>query len=123
MNESVGRNADYCRFVQEGNVFVRWDGEVCPCMSLLHESKTYLYNYERKIEAASFGNIANNSLAEIWDSDKYSSFRDQVMKFDFSPCVLCGGCSDLDENATDCFGNPFPTCGGCLWAQGFIQCP
>jgi molybdenum cofactor biosynthesis enzyme MoaA len=23
----------------------------------------------------------------------------------------------------DCCGSPTPACGGCLWAQGFIQCP
>jgi hypothetical protein len=23
----------------------------------------------------------------------------------------------------DCYGNTFPACGGCLWAQGVIQCP
>jgi hypothetical protein len=28
-----------------------------------------------------------------------------------------------DENLEDCFGSPTPACGGCLWAQGFIQCP
>ncbi len=26
-------------------------------------------------------------------------------------------------NEEDCFGNTFPTCGGCLWAQGVIRCP
>jgi len=26
-------------------------------------------------------------------------------------------------NLEDCFGNSAPTCGGCLWAQGLIQCP
>jgi hypothetical protein len=28
-----------------------------------------------------------------------------------------------ESNQEDCFGNTFPTCGGCLWAQGFIRCP
>jgi len=28
-----------------------------------------------------------------------------------------------DMNEEDCFANPFPTCGGCLWAMGVIQCP
>jgi len=31
--------------------------------------------------------------------------------------------SVLEHNEEDCFGNEHPTCGGCLWAQGFIQCP
>ena len=35
----------------------------------------------------------------------------------------CGGCNQVDANKEDCFGSTFPTCGGCLWAQGVIQCP
>jgi hypothetical protein len=27
------------------------------------------------------------------------------------------------EWGEDCYGNAFPACGGCLWAQGIIQCP
>ena len=26
-------------------------------------------------------------------------------------------------NGEDCYGNALPACGGCLWAQGVIQCP
>jgi hypothetical protein len=29
----------------------------------------------------------------------------------------------LESNEEDCYGNTFPVCGGCLWAQGVIQCP
>ena len=39
------------------------------------------------------------------------------------PCTFCGGCDCSLANEEDCFGNPFPTCGGCLWAQGIIRCP
>ncbi|MEX0973885.1 MAG: hypothetical protein WD024_00830 [Bacillota bacterium] len=28
-----------------------------------------------------------------------------------------------EKNQEDCTGNKFPTCGGCIWAQGVIQCP
>ena len=41
----------------------------------------------------------------------------------FSPCHVCVGCSLLEKNEEDCGGNAYPTCGGCLWAQGSIQCP
>jgi hypothetical protein len=46
-----------------------------------------------------------------------------VQRFDFSPCAYCGGCDLSKGNETDCIGNTFPTCGGCLWAQGIVQCP
>jgi hypothetical protein len=28
-----------------------------------------------------------------------------------------------EVNLEDRFGNILPACGGCLWAQEFIQCP
>jgi hypothetical protein len=28
-----------------------------------------------------------------------------------------------EANLEDCLGNTAPACGGCLWAQGVIQCP
>jgi len=123
MGTPLKRQSGYCRFVNEGNVFVRWDGEVCPCMSLLHSGKTYLHDYERHLKFATFGNIRDKSLMEIWQSDAYASFRNKVVAFDFAPCTLCGSCDKLESNEEDCFNNTFPVCGGCLWAQGFIQCP
>jgi len=37
--------------------------------------------------------------------------------------ATCGGCERFAGNFVDCTENTFPTCGGCLWAQGFVQCP
>jgi dihydroorotate dehydrogenase subfamily 1 len=42
---------------------------------------------------------------------------------DGEACTSCGACELMNNNEEDCFGNKFPTCGGCLWAQGVIQCP
>ena len=53
----------------------------------------------------------------------YRNFREKVEEFDFSPCLHCGPCEYAESNIEDCFGNNFPTCGGCLWAHGVIQCP
>ncbi len=119
----IGRNVNYCSFVQEGKTCIRWDGEVCPCIALLHSSKAYLYNFERRTRFASFGNVGDSTLQQVWDSDDYTSFRARIMAWDFPACTVCGACDMLEENETDCYNNPFPACGGCLWAQGFIQCP
>jgi MoaA/NifB/PqqE/SkfB family radical SAM enzyme len=75
------------------------------------------------MKSHTFGNIKERSLKEIWDNEDYRDFRQKVYDFDFSPCVLCGGCEDVDSNEKDCLKNTFPACGGCLWAQGVIQCP
>jgi|SRR6056297_16991 len=114
---------DYCRFVNEGMVFVRWDGEVSPCMGLLHSYTTFLNGNTRLMKEHSFGNIKNKTLKEIWAQEDYYDFRQKVYDFDFSTCVICGGCEDVDSNEKDCLSNTFPACGGCLWAQGVIQCP
>ncbi|MDR1603281.1 MAG: SPASM domain-containing protein [Gracilibacteraceae bacterium] len=112
-----------CRFIAENNAFLRWDGEVCPCMALLHSATTWLFQTERHLPYCSFGNLKTHSLAEIWDSKPYADFRARVRDFPFSPCTLCGGCDLLESNREDCMGNPWPVCGGCLWAHGFISCP
>ena len=119
----VVRKTHYCRFVQEGNCFVRYDGNVAPCMGVLHNSVTYLWQQKRKIYHYSFGNASRQRLDEIWYSDSYSQFRQRVSEFTFSPCMYCGGCELREENREDCYGNEGPTCGACLWAEGIIRCP
>ena len=117
------RRAAYCRFVQEGNCFVRYDGNVAPCMGVLHNSVTYLWGQRRTIYHYSFGNLRHDDLAAIWESEPYAAFRKRVTDFSFSPCMYCGGCENREENRQDCYGNPGPTCGACLWAEGIIRCP
>lgn len=113
----------YCRFVQERNAFVRWDGEVAPCMPLLHSYPCFTLHGEKRIVSHSFGSVNTLSLAEIWNKQAYRDFRRRVRAFDFSPCIDCGSCEMAESNQEDCFGNPAPVCGDCLWAQGIIQCP
>lgn len=119
----VIRKSGYCKFIASDNVFVKWDGEVCPCIALLHNSKSYLNNVERYTRFCSFGNIKRKNLVQIWEGKEYLNFRTRVKEFSFSPCTICGACSYLETNEEDCFGNLFPTCGGCIWSEGFAQCP
>ena len=117
------RRMNCCRFIEEGHCFVRWDGDVSPCMGLLHTADTYLGDHKRRIWHQSFGNIYHQSLEEIWNSEEYRSFRDRVHEFNYAPCLFCGGCELLNENKADCIGSLAPVCGGCLWGQGFAVCP
>lgn len=119
----VARETDHCRFIHDGSVFVRWDGAVCPCPALLHTHTTYLQETGRRVAAHSFGNIRQTTLGEIWDSPVYRDFRERVRRFAFSPCTTCGLCEEAAENQADCYNNPAPVCGACLWAQGYAQCP
>lgn len=117
------RRADNCRFIDEGTCFIRWDGDVSPCMGLLHSSKTCLYKDFRTVMHYSFGNLADTPLSEIWMLDSYAAFRKKVDDYSFAPCVSCGGCLKRLGNLEDCIGNYEPACGACLWGQGVAQCP
>lgn len=114
---------DTCTFIESGAMTIGWDGSVSPCPPLLHNQITYLKGRERRLRRHVIANVNARSLPDIWNDPGYVAYRERVMGFDFAPCTFCGGCELLDNNETDCLGNPFPVCGGCLWAQGLIQCP
>jgi len=113
----------YCQFVGEGSVAVSWDGEVSPCIALMHSYPCYVLGRRKEIRRYNLGNAGREAIEDIWQRDEFVRFRDRVQRFDFSPCTACGGCTLAESNEEDCYGNPFPVCGDCLWAQGVIQCP
>jgi MoaA/NifB/PqqE/SkfB family radical SAM enzyme len=115
--------ADTCPFVLRGSICVRWDGAVSPCLPLLHTHASYLENRLRTTTAHTIGSVDEQGLGDIWMSSEYVALRRRLEEFDFSPCTECNSCEKADGNQEDCFGNTTPACGGCLWAQGFIQCP
>jgi MoaA/NifB/PqqE/SkfB family radical SAM enzyme len=117
-----GRN-DYCRFAQQGYAAVRWDGAVSPCLPLLHDHPVYVHGRRKDVTHHTLGTVNGQPLRELWESDSFATFRAARRQFAFSPCSTCGGCERFAANFIDCAGNVFPTCGGCLWAQGFVQCP
>jgi len=114
---------DACPFVLRGSTCVRWDGGVSPCLPLLHTHTSYLGGQPRVNTAHTIGSVRERSLLELWASPEYLTLRKRLEDFDFAPCTSCGACEMAGGNQEDCFGTPAPTCGGCLWAQGFIQCP
>ena len=118
-----GAGANTCPFVEKGSVSIRWDGEISPCLPLLHTHRSYLDFRPRTSHAFSVGNINERSLTGAWTDPRYVDLRERLLAFDFAPCTTCNSCDMADENLEDCFGSPTPTCGGCLWAQGFIRCP
>jgi MoaA/NifB/PqqE/SkfB family radical SAM enzyme len=114
---------DYCPFIENGATAINWEGSLSPCIPLLHSHKSYFEGTERSIRRHVIGNIGERPLEDMWNQPGYLSFRERVQRFEFAPCTYCGGCPYLWENEKDCLGNPAPTCGACLWAQGIIQCP
>ncbi len=114
---------DHCPFIEKGVMAISWEGNVSPCLPLVHSHISYVDGRERFSRRYVVGNVAERDLDDLWSMSEYVTFRKRVQEFDFSPCTICGGCHLFENNEGDCFGSPFPTCGGCLWAQGIIQCP
>jgi len=122
-DEEIKRKINHCRFIKNGMCFVRSDGNVAPCMALLHNGSTFIGSKDRTIYYRSFGSIKKEGLEDIWNSHDYRAFRKKFDSFDFSPCIHCGHCELVEDNRQDCIGNEHPTCGACLWAEGVLSCP
>jgi MoaA/NifB/PqqE/SkfB family radical SAM enzyme len=115
---------DVCNFVESGTMSIAWTGEVSPCWPLMHTHTTYLHGKPRRTKKHVVGNVREQSLGEIWNADEYVAYRERLHNFVFAPCTFCGGCELSESNEEDCLGNTtFPVCGGCMWAQGIVQCP
>ncbi|HOM17688.1 MAG TPA: radical SAM protein [Thermoguttaceae bacterium] len=112
-----------CPFVAEGRAALSSNGDLSPCLALLHSYRYWFRGRERCIHRHTFGNIHQQTLPEIWSSPAYQQFRQRVRTFAFAPCIDCGGCDLRSSNQLDCLGNQAPTCGACLWAAGVAQCP
>ena len=115
---------DVCNFVESGTMSIAWTGEVSPCWPLMHTHMSYLHGKPRLSKKHIIGDVREQSLEDIWLDPEYVAYRERLHNFIFAPCTFCGGCDLSEENVEDCLGNDIaPVCGGCLWAQGIIQCP
>ena len=116
-------NQDKCPFAERGELVVRWDGEISPCLPLLYSRTTHIGSWEHDQHSFSLGNISDRSLTEFWSDKDFFQFRERLLEDDFSPCLGCRDCWLSGDNLQDCMGFEHPTCGGCLWAAGLISCP
>lgn len=114
---------DVCNYVESGSMSIAWNGDVSPCWPLMHTHTSYLHGKPRISKKHVIGNVKDQPLSDLWLAPHYQEYRERLHNFAFAPCTFCGGCDLSVTNEEDCLGNTFPTCGGCLWAQGIIQCP
>ncbi len=115
---------DTCNFVESGTMSIAWNGDVSPCWPLMHTHTSYLHGKPRLSKKHVIGSVNQRSLRDLWLDPDYLAYRERLHNFSFAPCTFCGGCDLSETNEEDCLGNTtFPVCGGCLWAQGIIQCP
>ncbi len=120
---NLGGANDVCSFIESGSIAIGWDGGVSPCPPLLHNHISYLHGKERRSRKHIIGNIQEKNLQDMWLDPEYVAYRERVQSFAFAPCTPCGGCDLSENNEEDCYLITHPACGGCLWAQGLIQCP
>ncbi|NTU65049.1 MAG: radical SAM protein [Chloroflexi bacterium] len=120
---NLGGANDVCHYIESGTISIGWDGSVAPCLPMLHTHAHYFRAYRHQVKQHILGNINEHDLLDLWLDPEYVQYRERVHSFAFAPCTFCGGCELLESNEEDCVGNEFPSCGGCLWAQGLIQCP
>jgi AbrB family looped-hinge helix DNA binding protein len=119
----LGESSDRCPFIENAVTAINWEGNLSPCLPLMHSYVSFLDDRRRASRRYVIGNINEQSLCDLWNTLEYVELRERVQAFTFSHCIFCAGCELSWANEKDCRGNAFPTCGGCLWAQGVIQCP
>jgi putative metalloenzyme radical SAM/SPASM domain maturase len=123
--ELLLKEARRCDFVEEGGMFVSWDGEVFPCYFLWHHYHCFASGWRQTVKPRSFGNLAEKGALEIWNTGTFQAFRENVIRYDYPYCASCSlaPCDYIqtDEFAQDCHINAEP-CGSCLWCMGIFQC-
>lgn len=114
-----------CRFVQDRASVIGCDGVMVPCYALAHNYSYLTVDGRRKqVSQYTLGDIKEQSLLEIWTSEDYCRFRNEVRDFRFPSCPDCDlrASCDLRERNEGCWGWN-PSCGDCLWAQDIVRCP
>lgn len=121
LGQEVDDFNSHCPFVSADACAVGWRGNVSPCPPLLHTYACIIRGRQKLMTKWEVGDVSNLTLQEIWGDPEYVAFRDRVRRFDFPPCTDCA-CELAEGNLEDCFDNPHPTCGDCLWARGVVRC-
>lgn len=119
------RTERYCNFIEKKSAVIRWDGEVAPCYRFLHDGTERVDGKDMELITHSFGNIAEASPYDIWNSREYIWFRISVSHSLYPSCTDCtlkAGCEYLRDSSGNCWGIE-PSCGNCLWARQIILCP
>jgi tungsten cofactor oxidoreducase radical SAM maturase len=114
-----------CRFVQDHALVVGWDGGISPCYALSHNYRYFAIDgREKQVNRYILGNVNEQSLAEIWMSEDYVRFRNEVKGYHFPSCPNCDlrETCDLRGQNKGCWGWN-PSCADCLWAQDIVRCP
>ncbi len=114
-----------CDFVEDGSVFISCKGDVHPCYFLWHGYSCHFPGRKKHVAPRSFGNLADAGILEIWNSEAFRTFREDVTRYDYPFCSNCDvvPCEfmESEEFSQDCYGNSIP-CADCYWGMGLFNC-
>jgi tungsten cofactor oxidoreducase radical SAM maturase len=114
-----------CDFIEDSAVFICASGDSAPCYRFSHDYTEFVFGRKKDVKKYTFGNLENNTLMNIWNSDKYKTFREAIINHQYPSCMDCSfveGCSYIEDSEVDCYALA-PSCSDCLWCRGFVQCP
>jgi len=119
------RNDRKCDFIDNGGVFVSWDGDINPCYFLWHTFQCHFSGRKKYVQKKVFGNLGDKGILEIWNEPQYRAFREEVIRHEYPFCSNCNliPCEYIycEEFEQDCYTNTVP-CGDCFWCLGLFQC-
>lgn len=114
-----------CEFVEDGGAFIGWNGAVSPCYFLWHRYNCFASGWHQPVQPKIFGNVNEQGILDIWNSQSFREFREGVVAYDYPQCSSCtlAPCDyvQTDNFQQDCHIRDVP-CGSCLWCTGIFQC-
>lgn len=119
------KNERKCDFIDNGGIFVSWDGDIHPCYFLWHTFQCHFSGRKKYVNRKPFGNLRERGILEIWNDTGYRAFREEVIRHEYPFCSNCNllPCEYIycEKFEQDCYTNTVP-CGDCFWCLGLFQC-
>ena len=123
--EIARRERRGCGFVEQGSAFISWDGAMHPCYHLWHHCRSFANGWLHPVQPRVFGNVTETAVLDIWNSEEFRRYRQNVLRHDYPSCSECNTSPcDLVQAESfdkDCYVNSEP-CGSCLWSSGVFRC-
>jgi hypothetical protein len=71
----LGETNNRCPFIDSGATAISWEGNVSPCLPLLHSHANFLDGRERFSRKHIVGNIRHSDLRTCWNRPEYVALR------------------------------------------------
>lgn len=119
------KNDRTCDFIDNGGMFISWNGDVHPCYFLWHSFQCHFSGRKKFVNKKVFGNLHGTDVLALWNDPVYRAFREEVLRHEYPYCTNCNllPCEYIycEEFEQDCYTNTVP-CGDCFWCMGLFQC-